>query len=489
MERIRWIKMVFTLATCVVAACASTAAAQNHPSIAGAFLAQGNPPLTESMVTRYSDFMGWLMEVSFSPAQRKQLRSILVNDWKDPETTRMVMIMLSLSDTIDNLPSDDNEFVRISLQEDLLKIALANKKDLYSQWLASAYDEAHHPIAPGDPPLTESMVSHYATFVAWLLEIPLTQQFKDGQRAMMIRDWKIPKEIENDMRMLQWLSEIARFKNGQGERDYLRCRVQPELVKRIRADRSNPDEQALLAAYDDAHRPIASGKFPLTRQDTDAWAELYSYVSTLKGSPLIADQKFKDTMASEIAKKFARLPDLQQKSLSQMPQTWAELQISWMKGNDAERQNILFKWPQIGPPGQPADSSTAAGLAALQRSTTFTRRLAATVPEQELPAAAKDADLVVQLYSRPGPNQNLALAAQWEDIARAMHAGKAVYQARQENVDRQLILQAQLKAQQAINGARAISNAYVFGDAAMANVITNINNSPYQTVVVPVVPK
>jgi hypothetical protein len=106
-----------------------------------------------------------------------------------------------------------------------------------------------------------------------------------------------------------------------------------------------------------------------------------------------------------------------------------------------------------------------------------------------LPAAAKDADLVVQLYSRPGPNQNLALAAQWEDIARAMHAGKAVYQARQENVDRQLILQAQLKAQQAINGARAISNAYVFGDAAMANVITNINNSPYQTVVVPVVPK
>ena len=76
-----------------------------------------------------------------------------------------------------------------------------------------------------------------------------------------------------------------------------------------------------------------------------------------------------------------------------------------------------------------------------------------------------------------------------EDIARAMHAGKAVYQARQENVDRQLILQAQLKAQQAINGARAISNAYVFGDAAMANVITNINNSPYQTVVVPVVPK
>lgn len=70
-----------------------------------------------------------------------------------------------------------------------------------------------------------------------------------------------------------------------------------------------------------------------------------------------------------------------------------------------------------------------------------------------------------------------------------MRAGKAVYQGRQENPDRLLIMRAQLKAQQAINGARAISNMYLFGDAAMANVITNINNSPYETVVVPVVPK
>ncbi len=488
MERMRWMAMVFTLATCVFAACACTAAAQKDPFRAEPVLAQGNPPLTESMVGRYGDFMAWVMEVPFNPEQREKLRAILLKDWKDPKEAGADMEMLSLEDILHQCTPDNREFVRLSLQEDILKAGRSDNANADLKWLVSAYDEVHRPIAAGTPPLTEAMVSHYATFVAWLFEIPLTQQFKDGQRAMLIRDWKNPKEIESDMRTLQWLSQVAHFKNGQGERDYLRCQAQPELVKRMRAARSNPDEQALLAAYDEAHRPIASGSFPLTRQDTDAWAELYSFVSSRKGAPLVADQKFKETMASEIAKRFAKLPNLEQKSLSQMPQTWAELQIAWMKSDDAERQNILSKWTQIGPP-QTADASTAAGLAALERSTKFTGRTAATVSEEELPAAAKDADLVVELYRRPGPNQNQALAAQWEDIARAMRAGKAVYQARQENVDRLLIMQAQLKAQQAINGARAISNMYVFGDAAMANVIANINNSPYQTVVVPVVPK
>src|SRR5262245_42026309 len=45
-------------------------------------LVQGNPPLTERMVTRYTSIITWLLEVPLTPEQKTKLRSILIKDWK-----------------------------------------------------------------------------------------------------------------------------------------------------------------------------------------------------------------------------------------------------------------------------------------------------------------------------------------------------------------------------------------------------------------------
>jgi hypothetical protein len=87
-----------------------------------------------------------------------------------------------------------------------------------------------------------------------------------------------------------------------------------------------------------------------------------------------------------------------------------------------------------------------------------------------------------------------ALAANAQALARTLHTGSpqayanvvAQQRANTANNDALAIARAQYSARTAMMGAQFMSNVMVSGDAAMANVITNINNSPYQTIVVPV---
>src|SRR4051812_37505410 len=45
-------------------------------------LVEGNPPLTERIVTRYTAVIEWLLEIPFTPEQKTKMRAILLKDWK-----------------------------------------------------------------------------------------------------------------------------------------------------------------------------------------------------------------------------------------------------------------------------------------------------------------------------------------------------------------------------------------------------------------------
>jgi hypothetical protein len=69
----------------------------------------------------------------------------------------------------------------------------------------------------------------------------ITQSLKDRQRAMLLEDWKKPKDLESDMKVLDWQLDMARYENGEVERLYVRSIVQPDMIKKMRADKGNPD--------------------------------------------------------------------------------------------------------------------------------------------------------------------------------------------------------------------------------------------------------
>jgi hypothetical protein len=74
-------------------------------------LAQGNPPLTESMVTRFTNFQGWLFEIPFTPQQREKIRAMLLADWKKPDEIKNDLSWLSLAASTAAAPPDWREFV------------------------------------------------------------------------------------------------------------------------------------------------------------------------------------------------------------------------------------------------------------------------------------------------------------------------------------------------------------------------------------------
>jgi hypothetical protein len=427
--RFRFFAIALTLSAGLFVLFTPAANGQKDRVVSDAVLAPGNPPLTESMVTRFTDFQAWLLEIPFTPQQRERIRAMLLQDWKKPEDIKSDMTWLTMEANFAKGAPDVREFIRVDFQAKVLKDLRADKNSPDSQWLAAAYDSAHQPIAAGNPPLTESMVSHYSYFIAWLLEIPLTQPVKDSLRAVILEDWKNPKDIASDMKELGFQLEMARDENGEVQRLYERSVIQLDMVRKLRgADNGNFVALLLVAKYDEAHPVIVAGKPPLTRQASDAWAELFCFIRNQSGAPhMDATPAVKDDFARTLTENWAKFPPEQQKALSEMPQKWALVHFAWVRNKGDERQMIMAAWQPVVNPGAPGDPQQVAASEAMARAYAFAKRDAKTVSDQELLQAAKDVDLVATQYRRVGGPENLGKAAQWEDLARLMRAGKAEY--------------------------------------------------------------
>ena len=442
-----------------------------------------NGPLKESMVDFYINYRAWLLEVPFTPQQRSKLRAMVLQSWKEQDANWMDNDRsdLDVANFLLTQTLDDREFGRPGVQAVTLKKLRADKS-LRAQWFLAAYEEAHRPIAAGNPPLTESMVSHYTFYFGWVFEIPLTQAVKDKLRAMLLEDWKKPKDIKQNMDFLNWQFDMA--KHSKEEREFLRSSMQPEIITAMRADRGNADAAWMVAAYDAEHPPIAAGNPPLTRQASDAWAELYCFVRDQSGgSHLDANQTVKDDFAHTLRENWAKYPPEQQKALSEMPQKLALVHLVWVKGTDADRQKILAQFQPIVNPSPPADPRVAAMLEAITRAQAFFTRDANTVSEQELLRAAQDADLIALEQRREGGEQSIVSAAKWEERARIMRGGKEAYLKLQTNTQASanMLAMMQLQYRMRMNqmAQETMRNIMVNGEAVGRNIASNIGNSGY----------
>jgi hypothetical protein len=382
-----------------------------------AVLANANPPLTESMVDLYANFEAWLFEIPRTQQHRAGVRAMMIEDWKKPADIKNDMSNLTMAVQIAQATSDQREFIRCGLQPKVLQSVRADKDNPDTPRLLAAYEQAHQPIAPGDPPLTESMVSRFTSYLGWVLQIRLTQPLKDNLRAALLADWKKPKEIKSDMDFLNWQIDMANRSNE--EKEYFRSKAEPEIIKAMRADRGNPAAPWIVAAYGASHPSIAAGNPPLTRQAADALTELLCFIRNHAGAPhQEADQAFKVASAAELAQNYPKLSSEQQQKLAQMPQDWAMLRLAWAKGSEADRQKMLSQWQPMVQPSQPLNQPTdSAGDAAAKCEEVFLKKDAATTGDFELMMGAVYCDTFAKELRRKGGGQNLANAARWERAA------------------------------------------------------------------------
>jgi hypothetical protein len=222
--------------------------------------------------------------------------------------------------------------------------------------------------------------------------------------------------------------EMARYENGQVARLFARSVFQPDMVKQMRADKGNPDARWLVAEYDAAHPVIVAGNPPLTRQASDAWAELFCFIRNQSAAPhMDATPAVKENFARALTENWAKFPPEQQKALSEMPQKWALVRFAWVRNKGDERQRILAAWQPIVNATPQRTPQQVAAIDAMARANAFVKRDAAKVSDQELLEAAKDVDLIAAQYRRDGGPENVGHAEQWEERARLMRAGKAAY--------------------------------------------------------------
>jgi tetratricopeptide (TPR) repeat protein len=170
---------------------------------------------------------------------------------------------------------------------------------------------------------------------------------------------------------------------------------------------------------------LAPGNPPLTREVSDRVAELFAFIITELGKPVVADQQFKDEWAKMLAARYASRTAAEKERLSLMPKIWADLRASWPQMSEEERAKYRAGWRESFGQGL-ADSRTKEQVEA-EKSLQTLQALIRTGQQRplqpaELVAAAGHMDNVAIGLRQLGGEQNEAMAAQMTQTAQQFRA-------------------------------------------------------------------
>ena len=114
-------------------------------------LAEGEPPLTSSMVEDVAGFFGWLFESRFTPAQRRELERVLVATWRSGDRKEIEAVAQFGQFNAKLAAADEakREEVRGAMLPEVLKQVRAESSD-FSRLLLGVYDAGVAARAGGD---------------------------------------------------------------------------------------------------------------------------------------------------------------------------------------------------------------------------------------------------------------------------------------------------------------------------------------------------
>ena len=202
-------------------------------------------------------------------------------------------------------------------------------------------------LAKGDPDLTQKMVDDFNHFIAWLLEAPLTQEQKGQVRDGLVAGWKRGDkgEIQGVLESLQVREQVWQMK--EEERALVRKQVQPEFLKELRAKAGDESARWLLGIYDSAHKPLAAGSPPLTRQMTDAYAEVtFFMLGEAAGQTLAPDAATKEAFAKSLAAGWPKTEKAGRDTLARMLLLWAAIRVAWPQMPEDQKAAYRAQWRQ-----------------------------------------------------------------------------------------------------------------------------------------------
>lgn len=196
-------------------------------------------------------------------------------------------------------------------------------------------------VVPGDPALTLYDLEETIDCVQWLLDSPFTADQRKIFRDEIIDGWK-----KKDAETLQSVATIMEFEGAllkmtEAERDVVRKQTEKELVVNMRKETDRCSKLA-VEIYDAAHKPIAAGNPPLTRQQADSSLELFFFIAgQLEGVQAAPSPAGKEAWARKLAEDWPTLDPQVRKVFEVMPLTWSATRAGWREMSAAERDEIM----------------------------------------------------------------------------------------------------------------------------------------------------
>jgi hypothetical protein len=107
----------------------------------------------------------------------------------------------------------------------------------------------------------------------------------------------------------------------------------------------DPTAKWMLAIYEAGHQPIADGTPPLTRQVTDAFAELMCFmIGEVLGQEVPVPDEFREAAAGLLAARYVELTPEGQQEVSQLPIAWAAIRVAWGQMPEEDKEQYRAQW-------------------------------------------------------------------------------------------------------------------------------------------------
>ena len=104
-------------------------------------LADGNPPLTQTMVNRLTTLMQWSLDSEFSDEERDQLRSVVVSYWKngDEKSIKSVLDTLAFEQKLATATDEQKQNLQPQVEQKLLEEIEKDANEPMNKVLFAAY--------------------------------------------------------------------------------------------------------------------------------------------------------------------------------------------------------------------------------------------------------------------------------------------------------------------------------------------------------------
>jgi uncharacterized protein YbaA (DUF1428 family) len=197
----------------------------------------------------------------------------------------------------------------------------------------------------GQPPLTLAMSDQVSDFVEWLIGTALSAEQRKTIQAELTSAWTSGdrEEIDGVVELIKARAELAR--QTPAERELARQGILEAALAEWRKDRESASAKMILSIHDAAHRPIAAGDPPLTRQSAEAFARfLYFTATQVAGVKRQPEPELIEQSVKGLVELYPTLAAEHRETVSRMPLIWAAFDAGWDALAPAEREAMVAQW-------------------------------------------------------------------------------------------------------------------------------------------------